>query len=449
MKFNDFFKLRELTLNITNKCNLKCNYCFEHNKNGYQMSDDIAIKALDKCYNNYELHKDEMKAPFMVNFFGGEPFLNFSLMENLMKYARQKNYDIEFGVTTNLTILTDHMIDVIEEYELGMLISIDGIREIHNRNRCGSYDIVKRNIQKLLDKHLGYLLEARITVMPQDAYKLFESVKSIVDLGLVNIAPVPVTDVNWSESELNDLRNSLRKIWEWLFEIYNDDNNKKNISIKVIEDYLEKVLTFEAIPEQFSVCSAGCNSNCSIGTNGEIMPCHQRHTIADKHNELIFGNISSDDIKEINFNNFTRNSLLNCEKCIAKNVCRGGCPSENLTVNGNANLMNENQCKIFQVMVEIAIEYQDKLLKCSNIRSRRLNAISENLKLLEFFKHEVLSEKLGDKNCIKKVLKLYEMIMDKENVILPLFNQAIKLKIEQMVNNIRELMRKKNGNHNS
>ena len=83
-------------------------------------------KIIDKSYENYVLN-NETKFPFVVNFFGGEPFLAFDVMEHAMKYANNKKYNISFGVTTNLTMLTDHMIDIIEEYVLGLLVSVDGI----------------------------------------------------------------------------------------------------------------------------------------------------------------------------------------------------------------------------------------------------------------------------------------------------------------------------------
>ena len=99
MKFNEYFKLRDVTLNITNNCNLRCPYCFENNKNDLKMSIENVEKILDKCYENYLLTNDG-KFPFVVNFFGGEPFLNFEVIEHAMKYASEKKYNMSFGVTT-------------------------------------------------------------------------------------------------------------------------------------------------------------------------------------------------------------------------------------------------------------------------------------------------------------------------------------------------------------
>ena len=195
MKFNDFFKLKDMTMNITNSCNLNCVYCFEHNKNGQKMSLELAEKIIDKCYANYVANNDT-KFPFVVNFFGGEPFLAWDVIEHSLKYAKNKKYRIDFGVTTNLTMLTDHMIDIIDEYDLGLLVSVDGIKEIHDRNRCNSYDIVMKNLKRLLDRDLKHLIEVRMTVMPSDLDNLLDGIQTLFNLGIDNIAPVPVTDTN-------------------------------------------------------------------------------------------------------------------------------------------------------------------------------------------------------------------------------------------------------------
>lgn len=440
MKFNEYFKLRDVTLNITNNCNLRCPYCFENNKNDLKMSIENVEKILDKCYDNYLLTNDG-KFPFVVNFFGGEPFLNFEVIEHAMKYASEKKYNMSFGVTTNLTILNEHMIDVIEEYELGILVSIDGIKEIHDRNRCNSYDKVKENVEKLINRHLGYLIEARMTILPEDVNELLNSIKSIVDMGIVNIAPVPVTDVFWSAEQLMNLYKNLNIVWDWLFDIYNDNENKKNITIKFIEDYIENVLMIPLNDYQTKVCSAGTFTSCSIGVNGDILPCHQRHAVSYKYRDLVMGNIfNDDDIKEIEFNNGTISGAYDCDDCIAKSVCKGGCPSENLTVNGNGNKMNEIQCMINIVMVTVAYEHQLNLLNCSNIRSHRLNILAQNISLLNYLFEEVLTKNPITQEYAVSLLTFYEKIIDMEDIILPNFNEVLKKVVQQLVNINKEIM---------
>lgn len=448
MKFNDYFKLRDVTINVTNDCNLRCPYCFENNKNKLKMNEDTIKKVLDKCYENY-LMTNDAKFPFVVNFFGGEPFINFSVIETALKYAKEKKYNMTFGVTSNLTILDDHMIDIIEEYELGILVSIDGIRAIHNRNRCNSYDIVKENVEKLMNRHLGYLLEARMTILPEDVDKLLESIQSIVGMGIVNIAPVPVTDVFWSPEQLLELEKNLNKVWNWLFDIYNDNDNKKNISIKFIEDYLENVLMIPLNDYQTKVCSAGTFTSCSIGVTGDILPCHQRHSVSYGYKDLVMGNILEDtDIKEIEFNNGTIKGAFDCEDCIAKSVCKGGCPSENYTNNGNGNQMNEVQCMINMIMVNVAYEHQLDLLRCPNVRSHRLNVLAQNLSLLSYLFEEVLTKSPDSQEYAMNLLYFYEKIIDMEDIILPNFNEVFKKVVERLVNINKENIKLNKGDNN-
>lgn len=448
MKFNEYFKLRDITLNISNKCNLACPYCFENNKSNKLMTKETVEVILDKCYKNY-IDSNNTEYAFGVNFFGGEPFLNFDVMEHAMKYAREKNYKMVFGVTSNLTILTDHMLDVIEEYDLGILVSIDGIKQIHDRNRCNSYDKVKENVKKLMDRHLGYLLEARMTILPEDVDELLNSIKSIVDMGIVNIAPVPVTDVNWTNAQLLKLENNLKKVWDWVIDIYNDDENKKNISIKFIEDYLEKVLMIPLVDSQKKVCVAGTFSSCSIGVDGDILPCHQRHSVRDGYEDLLMGNILDDnDIKEIEFNKCTIEGAFDCNTCIANSICKGGCPSENYTKNGNGNKMNEVQCMITSILAGVAYEYQMKIMSCSNIRSHRLNVLSQNLNLMKILFEEVLTCNPLSKEYVIKIMYFYEKLIDMEDILLPSFSEVFRTVINELVNNNMELISVFEGDNN-
>lgn len=441
MKFEEYFNLKDITINTTNACNLKCKYCFEHNKNNQRLDNGQMEIILDKCWNNYILHNDS-KQPFVVNFFGGEPFMNWKVIEHALKYAKDKHYNMEFNATTNLTILTDHMIDIIEEYNLGLLVSIDGVKEIHDRNRCNTYDLVKTNVQRLVDKHLEYLLEARMTLMPKDTSLLLKSIQSIIEMGIVNIAPVPVTDTLWNDEDLKSLKENLSKVWEWLINIYNTDDNKQNISIKFIEDYIEKVMTIQAVEYQTKSCTAGSKLTCSIGANGDIMPCHQRHTVKNNYELMLMGNIfDNNDIKDVSFNDCTRHSEEDCDKCLARNICIGGCPSENWSVNGYGNIMNKNQCEVFKAMIEVAIDYQDKILHCSNLRSHRLISIKENLQLLEYFKTNVLEVDKHSKKYLNNLMKFYEMLSDKQGLLLPLFEETFMARISELININKEIMK--------
>ena len=441
MKFDEYFKLNEITINVSNGCNLACKYCFENNKSKQFMTQEQIKHILDKCYSNFTKNNPK-NSKMLVSIFGGEPFLAWDTIEYALKYSREQKYNIEFGVTTNLTILTDHMIDIIEDYELGLLVSIDGLKEIHDKNRCNSYDLVTSNLKRLVERGLKYLIEVRMTVMPFGSDRLLESIQSIVDMGVVNIAPVPVSDTKWTQKDYDKLSKSINEVWDWLFEIYNDNENKKNISIKFVEDYLEQVLVMPN-EEQTKVCLAGSNTNCSIGVNGDIMPCHQRHTVKNNYDKLIMGNIFNDDeIRDIDFNKSQTESEFNCKECSAYSVCRGGCPSENLSVNGHSNKMNKTQCQLTKIMVDVAIKNQFKLLNAKNIRSHRLNVLYQNLYILNFLIDEVLSYPIDSEKYNMSLIEFYEKLIDMESILLPSFRTTLDNIIKQLVNINKEIFNK-------
>lgn len=436
MKFDEYFKLKDLTINITNDCNMKpnCVYCFEKNKSKENMTKEMMKTILDKCYANYKANNPS--ETLNISLFGGEPFVNWDVIEYAVKYSKEKDYNISFGITTNLLELTDHMLDVIEEYEIFLLVSIDGTKETHNRNRSNSFDVVENNIKRLMDRGLKYLIEARMTVMPNEVDLLLDGIKTIFDMGIDNIAPVIVTDTEWKYQDFEKLNINLEKVWDWVISVYNDENNKRNLSVKLVEDFIEKIvkcnLSFDFMIE---TCHAGTNTSCSIGVNGEIMPCHQRHTMKDK-SAMTYGNILEDDIHEIKFNDKTIKGGFECNECPAKTLCKGGCLSENYTINGNSNKMNETQCLVYIIEVMVAMKKQEELLYSKKIRSHRLNVIKENLKLYDLM--------IGSEyKTVEDFMKIYEKIIDLDNIILPHMEVIIEKWVSMNKKRLKQIQKDK------
>lgn len=348
MNFNDFYKLDNIVMNVTNTCNRHCKYCYAHTKSG-MMGVNTAELILDKCYKNH-LEKGSDKK-FNVSFYGGEPLLNWNCIKHSLEYSKEKGYDISFGVTTNLTILTDEMIKYFKEYNVHLLISIDGRKETHDRNRDNSFDLVLENVKRLFENGLENQMEARPTIMPYKCDELSKDIEYLIELGFKTISPVIVRDTLWNEEDYDNLMEGLVLTWELYFGLWNDN---KPVKIKLCDDYIDKDLVLGNKKQQ-EVCRAGDCKSCSIGVYGEIMPCHQRHLIDDKFDEFRNGFITSDEVKDVNFNNYTRKSkTYDCEQCEARVICKGGCPSENWTENGDSNLMNATQCNIERIMFIVA-----------------------------------------------------------------------------------------------
>lgn len=148
-----------LTLQVTQMCNLKCDYC-PHAQDGnhymrthanVKMSREMAFKAIDYLANNSKERKS-----IDISFFGGEPLIEFDLIRYIVLYAEEKLSDkmLTFNISTNAVFLTDEKIDFFTEHKFCICVSMDGPENIHNRNRRdwggkGSFASVYENFRKL------------------------------------------------------------------------------------------------------------------------------------------------------------------------------------------------------------------------------------------------------------------------------------------------------------
>ncbi|MBE3141258.1 MAG: radical SAM protein, partial [Thermoplasmata archaeon] len=154
-----------LRLEVTDKCNLSCRYCVydENNKVAKKkhgssfMTEQTAYAAIDYLYDHSAERKD-----IAIGFYGGEPLLNFRIIQNAVKYAigRRGDKTINFTITTNATLITAQIADFLRNYRFSVLVSIDGPSHYHDlwrvdtRNR-GSYERSARGFRTLLDSYMG------------------------------------------------------------------------------------------------------------------------------------------------------------------------------------------------------------------------------------------------------------------------------------------------------
>lgn len=446
--FDKYFKLNSLTLTVTTACNLSCDYCFEEHETKLIKPDQIT-KIIDIAYNNFRKNYPDAQA-LPVAIFGGEPFLAFKSLKALMQHARDKQYDLDVGITTNMTVLTDDILDFIDEYNIALLVSIDGTKEVHDRNRDNSYDDVARNIKKVLDRNLKYNVEARMTVTPKDAKHLFDGIKNIIDLGVDNIAPVPVTDQEWSPQELKDLEDNIDRIYKYYIEEYNDIESKRNLSLKIIDDSLYSLIA-ESYDHNHVPCSFGGNHWVSIGPMGEIMPCHQVHTRWEQKMEMFLGNILADTVFPDKFKGSIQahqwdksdDPEYTCSTCDSYNICRGGCPSENYALFGDINKTPNSWCDFVRICHKVTQKYQKEILRAKNIRNRRINILKLNLKIEQQL-YELEKEDIMSRGFPLKLLDFYESILSAEDKLLPDFRDFFHKKMKSLATILEGI---KNGNN--
>jgi len=420
-----YSKPQAVTMLLTNDCNLACSYCFESNKGKDYMSKEMALDILKATYNPV----DPMAGIFTLNMFGGEPLMNWDTFKAVCDYVLENNLKIRITATTNLTLLTDEMIDYIDELSIPVLVSVDGIKEVHDKHRCNSFDKVIENMKKLIDRDLGYLIEARMTVAPDTAKYMYESVKMLVDLGINNIANVPASDLEWDAQSIQDYKDNYEKILDMYIDILNDETNKRNISLYKVDQALN--LALEPIKEDTSMCNIGNPRWVIVDWKGDIWPCPDYPTTDNV--DLIAGKIGNfytgvDETKVDPKPMVATYELERCKGCEAISICKSGCPYENYTKNGKFNEPTIGYCTLQKAFVEIIKAYQDKLLEATNIRSRQLNVLIENLKVKKYYDEKVKTISITDREFgvrLNHFVEKYENLNNKGNV-LPSFDTYFK-----------------------
>jgi len=317
---------------LTKKCNLQCTYCYEGvTKETESMSREICnqviayIKKLDGEVN--------------VRFHGGEPLLEYSNLQYLYKCLNATGKVKTFGVTTNGTLLSDEKIEFLTSAMDDFSISIDGTREVHNRNRKnaygkGSYDEVYKIIPKVL-KNKPYA-RARMTVTPDTVSNLYESVENVIILGFKVVAiAVDIFNQMWNEKNKNDYMAAIK--------LLNDKYGKQDdIHISVIEkNGIRKLAS----------CGGGKNS-VHIGTDGTCYPCG--FSVGLK--EFAIGNIETG-IKLEMLEEIERMSHVSnpeCEGCTVYDFCSGTrCKIINKIVCGTCNTPPIATCMDMNVRAKV------------------------------------------------------------------------------------------------
>ncbi|MGZ8430173.1 MAG: radical SAM protein, partial [Candidatus Deferrimicrobiaceae bacterium] len=213
-------RLRTLVLMLTTSCNLACRYCYEDREEGCVPPDDGqgwgggapremspeslrgSVKfLLDHCGENRKVS---------VTFFGGEPLLRFPLIRTAVgearRMAREKGKEISFSITTNGTLLTREIAGFLKENGVSVCLSIDGPREIHDRNRPyasgrGSYDDVARGLSILMENRNGFPVAARVT-LGGGAVDVRKTFRHLRGLGFDEVGFAPASAAEGSRSAL-------------------------------------------------------------------------------------------------------------------------------------------------------------------------------------------------------------------------------------------------------
>ncbi len=351
--------IKAMCLHAAHDCNLRCNYCFASTgdfKGERGLLDlETGKKALEFIVNNSG-HRKNLE----VDFFGGEPLMNFEVIKELVKYGReleqQCNKVFRFTITTNGLLLDDETIDYINKEFVNVVISIDGRQEIHDLLRKtpsgkGSYEYIAPKAVKLADSRnqTDYYVRGTFTKHNKDFDK---DVLHLADLGFKQISVEPVVasdeeEYHLSKEDLPEIFASYERLMKAFLE-YKEDGRSFN--------FFHFQVDLEQGPcaaKRSTGCGAG-NEYIAVTPTGDIYPCHQ--FVGDeefKMGSVLDGSFDRDMQQVFRESNvFTKET---CASCWAKFYCSGGCAANAQHFSGSINEPYSLGCEMEKKRLECAL----------------------------------------------------------------------------------------------
>ncbi len=351
--------VKAMCLNIAHDCNLRCKYCFastgDFGKGRNLMTFETGKKAID-----FMLEKSLDRKNLELDFFGGEPLMNFDVVKQIVEYARSKEaeYDkkFRFTITTNGLLLDDDKMEFINKEMSNVVLSIDGRKSVNDYMRIrvdgsGCYDKIMPAFKKLVslrgDKE--YYVRGTFTKHNLD---FADDVFDLYNNGFDQISVEPVVceateDYAITEKELPAIFKEYENLAERILE-----NERKGGKFNFFHFMLDLDQGPCAI-KRLRGCGCG-NDYVAVTPDGDIYPCHQFVGIE----EFKMGNIDEGTFNTEIKSYFSKTHVYTkpeCKKCWAKFYCSGGCNANNFQYAGDVHNVHKLSCQLMKKRLECAI----------------------------------------------------------------------------------------------
>lgn len=357
--------IKALCLHVAHDCNLRCNYCFasQGDFEGQRLLMDLETgkKAFDFIVANSGNRKN-----LEVDFFGGEPLMNFEVCKELVDYGRsleeKHNKHFRFTMTTNAVLLNEEVMDYLNENMDNIVLSLDGRKEVNDHmrpgiNGKGSYDVIVPNIQKMVKKRGDKLYYVRGT-FTADNLDFSQDVLHFADLGLKHTSVEPVVA---SPDEPYAIKEEhLEKIYEEYDNLADAYIERRKAGNPFDFFHFEVDLTQgPCVVKRLRGCGAGAEY-ISVTPEGDIYPCHQfvgneKFKMGSVHGGEIDTTIGSD------FKNAHVLSKEKCKTCWGKFYCSGGCHANAYNFNNDIRKPYDEGCKMLLKRLECSLYIKAKL----------------------------------------------------------------------------------------
>ena len=352
--------VKALCLHIAHDCNLACKYCFaeegEYHGRRALMSYEVGKKALDFLIANSGTRRN-----LEVDFFGGEPLMNWQVVKDLVAYGREQekihNKHFRFTITTNGVLLNDEIQEFVNKEMDNVVISLDGRKEVNDRMRVrvdgsGSYDRIIPNFKKLVEKrpkNKDWYVRGTYTKYNLD---FSNDVMHLYDLGFDQISVEPVMADPSEPYAITEA--DLPRIFKE-YEILSEKIQKIRDEGKFI-NFFHFMIDLDQGPcaiKRLRGCGSG-NEYVSVTPDGDIYPCHQFVGITKFKMGNLYDGTFNEEMKDM----FAHAHVYNkpeCKKCWAKFYCSGGCNANNYIYAGDIHNAHKLSCQIQKKRLECAI----------------------------------------------------------------------------------------------
>lgn len=351
--------VKALCLHVAHTCNLNCSYCFasqgKYHGERALMSFEVGKRALEFLIENSGSRRN-----LEVDFFGGEPLMNWDVVKELVAYARsvekEHNKNFRFTLTTNGMLIDDDVIDFANKEMSNVVLSLDGRKEIHDATRVdyagnGSYDKIVPKFQKMVESRGGknYYMRGTFTHANPDFTK---DVFHMADLGFTELSMEPV--VSAPDDPMALTKEDLEIVKEQ-YEILAKEMIKRKEEGRgfTFYHYMIDLTEGPCIYKRISGCGSG-TEYMAVTPWGDLYPCHQfvgeeRYKLGD-----IWNGVTNENLRE-EFRSCNAYARPECADCWAKLYCSGGCAANAYHATGSIRGIYEPGCELFRKRIECAI----------------------------------------------------------------------------------------------
>ena len=354
--------VKALCLHVAHTCNLNCSYCFasqgKYHGDRAVMSYEVGKQALDFLIANSGTRRN-----LEVDFFGGEPLMNFQVVKDLVAYARsiekEKGKNFRFTLTTNGVLVDDDVIEWANRECANVVLSLDGRKEIHDGFRVdyaghGSWEKIVPKFQKFVEAREGrnYYMRGTFTHANPD---FLTDIKTMLDLGFSELSMEPVVCAAGDPSALTEEDLSIvMEQYEKLAQLMLERDKEGNPF--TFYHYMIDLTGGPCIYKRISGCGSG-TEYMAVTPWGDLYPCHQ--FVGEEAYKLgdVWNGVTNNALRE-EFRSCNAYARPECKDCWAKLYCSGGCAANAYHASGSIRGIYEPGCELFRKRMECAIMIQ-------------------------------------------------------------------------------------------